>query len=72
MSALNSDVSEGIAPPDPTRLRDPKHWRERAEEARVKGEMMHDKMAISTMVKVAEQYEALARQAEKSASLEPA
>jgi hypothetical protein len=53
-----------IAPPDPSRLDDPSHWRDRAEEARVKAEQMADLSAIATMILVAKQYDILAQNAE--------
>ena len=54
-----------IAPPSPRRVKDPEHWRSRAEEARVIAERMNDPHAIGTMLKVAAQYEALAQYAER-------
>ncbi len=53
-----------IAQPSPKRLKDPKHWRDRAEEARIKAELMSDEQAVQTMLHVAEQYERLAERAE--------
>jgi hypothetical protein len=56
-----------IAPPSSKRINDPRHWRDRAEEARIKAELMSDKQAVQTMLQVAEQYERLAQKAEVSA-----
>jgi len=46
-------------------INDPKHWRERAEEARVHAEQMADPEAKQTMLKIAEDYEKLAQRAEQ-------
>ncbi|MBV9289697.1 MAG: hypothetical protein JO288_18115 [Hyphomicrobiales bacterium] len=54
-----------IAPPSPSLLYDPEHWRSRAEEARTIAEQMMDRDAIATMLKVAEQYEEMAQKAER-------
>jgi len=43
---------------------DAKHWRARAEEARVHAEQMDDPVARGTMLKIAEEYEKLAQRAE--------
>jgi len=43
---------------------DAKHWRARAEEARVHAEQMDDLVARGTMLKIAEEYEKLAQRAE--------
>jgi len=43
----------------------PKLWRERAEEARVKAEQMMNEVARSGMLRVAESYEHIARHAEE-------
>jgi hypothetical protein len=53
-----------IAPPEPSRINDPGHWRDRAEEARVKAAQMADLSAIATMTWVANEYDRLARWAE--------
>ncbi|MBV9286694.1 MAG: hypothetical protein JO288_02545 [Hyphomicrobiales bacterium] len=49
-----------VAPPQA-----PEHWRSRAEEARTIAEQMSDLGSIATMLKVADQYEGLARDAEQ-------
>ena len=59
-------LDAAIAPPSSKRVRDPKHWRDRAEEARIKAELMADEQAIQTMLEVAEQYDRLAEKAEFS------
>ena len=56
---------KNITPPDPKRLDDPKHWRDKAEEARAKAEEMADAEARDTMERVAEEYEELAHRAER-------
>jgi hypothetical protein len=53
-----------ITPPDPKLLSDPKHWRDKAEEARIKAEEMRDAIARKTMMRVADDYERLALAAE--------
>jgi DNA-binding ferritin-like protein len=44
---------------------DPKHWRERAEEARARAEQMTDRDARQMMLGIAEDYEKLAKRAEE-------
>ena len=56
---------KGILPPDPNRINDPKHWRERAEQAFAIAGEMGDPEAREAMLKVAEQYERLAKWAEE-------
>lgn len=60
---LSKNAAE-IAPPEPNRLNDPKHWRDRAEEARAKGELMGDPEARSVMERVSEGGERLVQRAE--------
>lgn len=43
---------------------DANHWRARADEARVHAEQMKDPTARATMLKIAEEYEKLAKRAE--------
>jgi hypothetical protein len=44
-----------IPPPDPSRLNDPEHWREKADETPAKAEDMCDTEATETMERVAEE-----------------
>ena len=46
-------------------INDPKHWRERAEEARVHAEQLTDPESKKTMLTIAEDYEKLAKRAEE-------
>jgi hypothetical protein len=46
-------------------INDPKHWRQRAEEARVHAEDVFDPEAKKTMLRIAEDYEKLAERAEQ-------
>jgi hypothetical protein len=46
----------------------PKHWRERAEEARAMAAQISDQKAKSMMLHIAESYEKLAKRAEKRAA----
>jgi len=62
ISARREEIA--IAPPSPRHISDPKHWRDRAEEARAMAERFGDPDAIATMFNVAEQYERLAVLAE--------
>lgn len=52
---------DGITPPDPDKIGDPKHWQERAEQAYAMANAMSDREAREAMLKVAEQYERMAR-----------
>ena len=56
---------------EPRLLNDPEHWRSRAEEARAIAEQMIDRDASEMMLKVAEQYEDLARRAERRRLAKP-
>jgi hypothetical protein len=49
-------------------LNDPKHWRERAQEARAMTLQMTDRDAEATMLGIADDYETLARRAEDRAA----
>jgi hypothetical protein len=46
-------------------INDPKHWRDRAEEARAHAAQMTDRDTRQTLLKITEDYEELARRAEK-------
>ena len=52
-------------------LNDPKHWRERAEEARAMADQMTDREARATMLGIADDYELLAKSAEERAARSP-
>ncbi len=61
-------TESGVVPPDPTKIYDPKHWRDRAEQARAIADEMGDREAREAMLKEAEQYERLAQWAEERRS----
>jgi len=48
---------------------DTKHWRDRAEEARILAEAMRDEVSKQTMLRIAADYERLALRAEQHLSL---
>jgi hypothetical protein len=49
----------------PSFINDPKHWRERADEMRALARDAQDEAARQSMLGIAEEYERLARRAEK-------
>jgi hypothetical protein len=49
------------------RINDPKHWRERAEEARVVADAMTDEKTKKMMLRIANDYETMAKRAERLA-----
>jgi hypothetical protein len=49
-------------------LSDPKHWRDRAEEARTRAHQLDDPQSKSAMLRIAHDYELLAERAEARAS----
>jgi hypothetical protein len=49
----------------------PQHWRDRAEEIRLLAEDMKDKQSIETMLRIALDYDHLAKRAEKRARRTP-
>jgi hypothetical protein len=64
MLARWKDADFEIPPASPDHINNPQHWRDRAEEARAKAELMSDHFAIATMLRVADEYDHLAEQAE--------
>jgi hypothetical protein len=48
-------------------INDPAHWRKRAEEARKMAEQIDDVLAQAAMLRIAEDYEQLAKRAEARA-----
>jgi predicted Rossmann-fold nucleotide-binding protein len=60
---------DGIAQPQLHLLNDPKHWRDRAEEARTMAERMMDDYAKEAMMRIADEYDRLADQAEQRQQL---
>jgi hypothetical protein len=59
------NVLWGIAAMPDYSFNDPKHWRDRAEQARAHAEQMTDREAKQTMLGIAEDYEKLAQRAEE-------
>jgi hypothetical protein len=50
-------------------MNDPQHWRDRAEEARAIAAQMSDPEAVASMMRVADEYEEMAKRAEARAHL---
>jgi hypothetical protein len=70
--ALGSECTTRYgAPAMPSAILDPKHWRERAQEARVQAEHMTDAASKRTMLAVAEGYERLAKRVEERMANRP-
>ena len=49
-------------------INDPNHWRERAEEARAVADAMTDEKTKKMMLRIADDYETLAKRAERAAA----
>jgi hypothetical protein len=61
-----ADINDGgVSPPDPNRLNDPNHLRERAAQALAIAAKMGDPEATEGMRRVAADYEKMARKAEQ-------
>ena len=66
LGGRNGAISKNISPPEPSRLNDPKHWRDKAAEARAKADGMTDPQAKATMERVAKDHERLAVHADNA------
>jgi hypothetical protein len=49
-------------------LNDPEHWRDRAQEAHTRADQLDDPQSKSAMLRIAQDYELLAKRAEARAS----
>ena len=49
---------------DPSLVNDPAHWRQRAQEARTVADQLSDLQAKAAMLRIADDYERLAKRAE--------
>ena len=56
---------------NPSFIHDPAHWRQRAEQARTIAEQMNDPEAKRMMLRIAEDYEKLAKRAEERTAKRP-
>jgi hypothetical protein len=56
---------------NPSFIHEPAHWRKRAEQARTIADQMNDAEARSMMLKIAEDYEKLAKRAEARVAKPP-
>jgi hypothetical protein len=62
---LSQSPFEGHLPVAKVPINDPKHWRKRAEDARTIADSTTDDQSKKTMLRIAEDYEQLARRAER-------
>ena len=54
--------------PNRSFLNDPRHWRDRADEARTRADQLDDPQSKGAMLRIADDYELLAERAEARAS----
>ena len=57
--------SEQSGPSMPASFDNPEHWRQRAEEMRALAQEMHDLVAMTSMLEIADQYDGLALRAQE-------